>query len=144
MWLTYKEHMCVCVCVRACVRACVCVCVCVCIVCIIMLEHLSIYIKKMFFFFFWITFSISMYIKCVCLFSALSRRVGALQISIITIIIISQSAYVEDNVRNAQHALLCRCMGRAGFETEQISSTFLFPLVCRRCGSSVQILFPLL
>ena len=39
-----------------------------------------------FFFFFWITFSISMYIMCVCLFSALSRRVGALQISIIIII----------------------------------------------------------
>ena len=34
---------------------------------------------------FWITFSISMYIMCVCLFSALSRRVGALQISIIII-----------------------------------------------------------
>ena len=29
-----------------------------------------------------------MYILCVCLFSALSRRVGALQISIIIIIII--------------------------------------------------------
>ena len=29
-----------------------------------------------------------MYIMCVCLFSALSRRVGALQISIIIIIII--------------------------------------------------------
>ena len=38
------------------------------------------------FFFFLITFSISMYIMCVCLFSALSRRVGALQISIIIII----------------------------------------------------------
>ena len=33
-----------------------------------------------------ITFSISMYIMCVCLFSALSRRVDALQISIIIII----------------------------------------------------------
>ena len=32
-----------------------------------------------------ITFSISVYIMCVCLFSALSRRVGALQISIIII-----------------------------------------------------------
>ena len=32
--------------------------------------------------------SISMYIMCVCLFSALSRRVGSLQISIIIIIII--------------------------------------------------------
>ena len=35
---------------------------------------------------FFITFSISMYIVCVCLFSALSCRVGALQISIIIII----------------------------------------------------------
>ena len=61
-----------------------CVCACVCIFCIIMLEHLSIYI-------FWITFSISMYIMRVCLFSALSRRVGALQISIIIIIIIFSS-----------------------------------------------------
>ena len=34
-----------------------------------------------------ITFSISMNIMCVCLFSALSRRVGALQISIIIIVI---------------------------------------------------------
>ena len=33
-----------------------------------------------------ITFSISMYVMCVCLFSALSRRVGALQISTIIII----------------------------------------------------------
>ena len=49
-----------------------------------MLEHLSIYT----YLFFGITFSISMYIMCVCLFSALSRRVGALQISIIIIIII--------------------------------------------------------
>ena len=45
---------------------CVCVCVCVCIFCIIMLEHLSIKIKKR------ITFPISLYIMCVCLFSALS------------------------------------------------------------------------
>ena len=35
---------------------------------------------------FWITFSISMYIMCVRLFSALSRRVGALQIAIIIIL----------------------------------------------------------
>ena len=37
------------------------------------------------FFLFLIIFSISMYIMCVCLFSALSRRVGALQISVIII-----------------------------------------------------------
>ena len=36
------------------------------------------------------TFSISMYILCVCLFRAFSRRVGALQISIIIIIITMQ------------------------------------------------------
>ena len=36
-------------------------------------------------FFVWITVSISMYIVCVCLFSALSSRVGALQMSIIII-----------------------------------------------------------
>ena len=47
----------------------------------IMLEHLSLYTL-----FFLITFSISMYIMCVCLFSALSCRAGALQISIIIII----------------------------------------------------------
>ena len=56
---------------------CVCVCVRACIICITILEHLSIYTFKN------KTFSISMYIMCVCLFSALSRRVGALQISII-------------------------------------------------------------
>ena len=46
-----------------------------------MLEHLSIYTYLIV----WITFSISMYIMCVCLFSASSHRVGALQISIIII-----------------------------------------------------------
>ena len=65
----------------------VCVCVRACIFCIVMLEPLSINI--------WggggggggggITFSILMYIMYVCLFSALSRRVGTLQISIIII-----------------------------------------------------------
>ena len=59
-------------CVRACVRACVRVCM----FCVIMLEHLSI-ILFFFFFFFLITFSIWLYIMCVCLFRALSRRVGA-------------------------------------------------------------------
>ena len=58
-----------------------------CIFCIIMLEHLSIY--TFFKYIFFITFSISTYIMCVCLFSALSRRVGALQISIIIFIIIT-------------------------------------------------------
>ena len=63
-----------CVCMRA--------CVCVCTFCIIMLKLLPIYL---FCFCFFITFSISMYIMCVCMFSALSRKVGALQISIIII-----------------------------------------------------------
>ena len=69
------------VCVRVCACACACVraCVCVCIFCIIMLEHLSIY-PLFSSSSFLITFSISIYIMCVCLFSALGRRVGALQI----------------------------------------------------------------
>ena len=71
----------VCVCVHACTRAFMHVCVC--IFCIIMLEHLLVYYTYLFF---WITFSISMYIMHVCLFSTLSHRVGALQISIIIII----------------------------------------------------------
>ena len=44
---------------------------------------------------FLITFSISMYIMCVCLFSDLSRRVGALQTSIIIIIIMTQGSSFE-------------------------------------------------
>ena len=50
-----------------------------------MLEHLWIYTFVLVVF--GVTFSISMYIMCVCLFSALSRKVGALQISISSIII---------------------------------------------------------
>ena len=61
---------------------------CVCIFCIIMLEHLLIYREKKL-----VTFSISMYIMCVCLFSALSRRVGALQIAIIIIIKVIRPRY---------------------------------------------------
>ena len=84
-----------CACVRACARARVCVCVCVCarvralIFCIVMLEPLlmsALGVCSLYFIsFFLITFSISMCIMCVilCFFRALSRRVGALQISII-------------------------------------------------------------
>ena len=36
-----------------------------------------------------------MYIMCVCLFSALSRRAGALQISIIIIYKINKKQYLE-------------------------------------------------
>ena len=93
-----RACVCVCVCecvacVRACVSVCVCVCVCVCARArafyIVMLEPLlistlcvSFFVKLL------ITFSISMYILRVilCLFSALSRKVGALHISIIIII----------------------------------------------------------
>ena len=74
-----------------------CVCVCVCararIFCIVTLETMSTLCVGFFVFIFYflllITFSISMYIMCVILrlFSALSRRVGALQIFIIIIII---------------------------------------------------------
>ena len=72
----------VCVCVRACVRACVCACV----FCIVTFAPLLMHVS--FKLFLLITFSISMYIMCVILwlFSALSRRVGALQISITIII----------------------------------------------------------
>ena len=66
---SYQSVQCVCVCV------CVCLCVCVC-VCVTPFKKN----KKTI-----ITFSISMYIMCVCLFSALSHRVGALQMSIIII-----------------------------------------------------------
>ena len=82
----YQSVQCVCVCV--------CVCVCARIFCIT-LEPLSTLCVSFFLFshvhfLLLITFSISMYIMCVilCLFSALSRRAGALQISIIIIIII--------------------------------------------------------
>ena len=65
-----------------------------------MLEDLSIYT----FFIFWgIIFSISMYIMCVCLFSALSRRVGALQISIIIIIINSFSERETETETEREH-----------------------------------------
>ena len=47
------------------------------------------------FLYLFLTFSISMYIMCVCLFSALSRRVGALQISIIIITIICFYIFVS-------------------------------------------------
>ena len=53
------------------------------------------------FFFFWIKFSISMYIMCVCLFSALSCRVGTLQISII-IIIIKRTSFFWKTVKNLE------------------------------------------
>ena len=43
-------------------------------------------------------FSILMYIMCVCLFGALSRRVGALQISII-IIINSEYSVIHINLQ---------------------------------------------
>ena len=59
-------------------------------ICIIMLEHMSIYTSL----FFLDNIFISMYTMCVCLFSALSRRVGALQISIIIIIIIAYDVFL--------------------------------------------------
>ena len=62
----------------------VCVCVCMCVgISSIVFKNPCQYLLLLFL----ITFSISMYIMCVCLFSALSHRVGALQISIIIIII---------------------------------------------------------
>ena len=52
-------------------------------VCVRISSIVFLTLVDVFFPFFNITFSISMYIMCVCLFTALSRRVGALQISII-------------------------------------------------------------
>ena len=69
---------------RARVRACVFVCVCN--LHIVMLEPLSMSTLCVSFFLnCWEAFSVPMYTMCVilCLFSALSRRVGALQLSII-------------------------------------------------------------
>ena len=75
---------------------CVCVCVCVCIFCIVTFEPLSTLCVSLFVVVVVVVvaadnISISMYIMCVilCLLSALSRRVGALQISIIIIIIMA-------------------------------------------------------
>ena len=92
---SYQSVACVCVCVCVCVcagmhariRACVCVCVCVCM-CVHLLHNYTWTLVDIYaYLFFWKTFSISMYIMCVCLFSALSHRVGTLHISIIIIII---------------------------------------------------------
>ena len=58
-----------------------CVCVSVCVSSIVFKNPC----QYLFSSFFWILFSILMYIMCVCLFSVLSRRVGTLQISIIII-----------------------------------------------------------
>ena len=78
------------------ISLCVCACMRVCIFCIVTLETLSTLCVSFFFFsymymlyiFIADNISILMYIMCVilCLFSALSRRVGALQISIILFI----------------------------------------------------------
>ena len=92
---------CVCVCVYTCVCACGCVCMCahVCM-CVYLLHNyartlVDIYIKKKKK---WITFSISMYITCVSLFSALSHRVGALQISIIIIYVLQMLCYHQQKL----------------------------------------------
>ena len=82
---------------------CVCVCVCVC-VCILHIcyrinpcccaHYVLAFIKLL------LTFSNSMYFVCVifCLFNALSRGVGALQISIIIFVLVWQSNYTHYNV----------------------------------------------
>ena len=96
----------VCVCARMYAH----VCVCVSIFCIIMLQHFSIHT----FFIFFITFSILMYIMCVCLFSTLSRRVGALQISIIIII--------ESNLRDGRY--LCNCVMKVRLDSEMYVASY--------------------
>ena len=61
-----------------------CVCVHAC-VCAHLLHNYAWTLVDIYILIFSITFFISMYIMCVCLFSALNRRAGALQISIIII-----------------------------------------------------------
>ena len=82
-----------------------CVCVRARIFFIVMLEPLlmSALCVTLFFFFFPHNISISMYIMCVilCMFSALSRRVGALQISIIIIIICHALLYLDRWTQNS-------------------------------------------
>ena len=126
--------VCVCVCVyvcaRACVRACVCVCVCVCIFCVVMLEPFFFFLFSFFvllLLLFLITFSISMYIMCVCLFSALSRRVGALQISMIIIIIIRAVGEGGGRVKNGA---MCGGRGEGRGVEKRVQSYFgsLLPL----------------
>ena len=93
-------------CVRVCLRACLCVrayvCVCVCararilhILCLNScrcLHYVLVFLQLL------ITFSISMYIMCVtslCLFSAFSHGVGALQMSMNTIISVDRCEAVR-------------------------------------------------
>ena len=80
---------------------CVCMCACVHLLHTYAWTLISLYVSFFFFCFFLIKYifiadniSISMYIMCVilCMFSTLSRRVGALQISIIIFIIIKSLA----------------------------------------------------
>ena len=79
---------------------------CVCLLHSYAWTHVSI------FFFFLITFSISMCIMCVCLFSALSRRVGALQISIIIIKSSPTHSYqCASCFRVCKQRYGCQCLG---------------------------------
>ena len=55
-----------------------------------------------------------MYIMCVCLFSTLSRRVGALQISIIIII--------ESNLRDGRY--LCNCVMKVRLDSEMYVTSY--------------------
>ena len=90
VWKPINYRSVQCVCVRACVRARVSACVraCVCIFHIVVFEHFLCLHYELAFVKLLITVSISMNSMCVllCLFSALSRRVGALQISIILLL----------------------------------------------------------
>ena len=81
--------------------------VCVCIFRLVMLEPLSV---SFLFCFGGITFSISVYIMCVCLFSALSRRVGALHIAMIIVIYVAIQVMVEGR-RGIDERLTSVCSG---------------------------------
>ena len=87
------------VCLRAFVCVCVCVSVSVCIFCIVMLEPLSPYELAFSFFLYTFLLLITFPSRCtlcviLCLFGALSHRVGALQMSIIIIIVLFQTSII--------------------------------------------------
>ena len=91
------------------------------------LVDIYIYIKI------WITFSISMYIMCVCLFSTLSCRAGALQISIIIILQLDTAAPIF-------HLLFFRsvCCLKRGFIIKN------WMCACLRCHIKISALSKLL
>jgi len=121
-WSNIVVHPCQSVqCVRACVRACVRVCVCV---CVHLLHNYAWTLVDIYIFIFLDNISISMYIMCVCLFSALSRGVGALQISIIIIIMLNKAHCITKPFWQEWGDML-----HADINYEKYSSVFKFKIL---------------